>query len=210
MNNFDTLIGALLALFGGFFFTCMDDKRRNHKRNQTISKALLIEINSLNEKMRLIAVGLNIWIKTDERNIPHLFYGLRHGLISTSHSGFSFIRSKNAFEILTADIINLPDANIVAKLFKYYEHVEEANSNINYLLYMKKIDFFSPEADESILTDDEWKQSDHYYGGFNFHYGQAVEILNESQIIEYLNNIINKKWYSLDISLKKLTLYEKN
>jgi len=53
-----SVVGAVLAVLGGFFFAYLEDKRKTTERHKIVAKALHYEVEQLNKKMDKVSKHL--------------------------------------------------------------------------------------------------------------------------------------------------------
>lgn len=198
IEGFYIFIGAVIGGVSGYILNSIDHKQRVIDRKKTIANAILYEINSLNEKMQIISrIIIDSQKELCEKlDVQTLYFRLKGDIVVSSLSGYSFIEENNPFKVYHLDIFNLQKYMDIAALFNYYNHVREANTNLNFLLNNQREYYQNHE--ERIRANDQSTYNNILVqsGAVLHHFSQSQDILKESTIMQDLQKISNFNWYN--------------
>jgi hypothetical protein len=189
-----SVIGAVLAVLGGFYFTYLEDKRKTTERHKIVAKALHFEVEQLNKKMEKISEHLN----ADEPiRSSRLYSILKDDHVFVRSSEFSFIQDRNPFEHFYGEIFDLQNDIWTDKLFEYYSYAQEADQHLIALLDAareahQEIIIFGGKI-EGIPSSEQFK--------VDMHVSECVECVRKAQstlsdahLMQDLKKLIDKKW----------------
>lgn len=177
-GGWDTIIGsvlgAVLAVLGGFFFAYLEDKRKTTERHKIVAKALHYEIEQLNNKMNKISKHLtgNGPIYSSE-----LYSRLKDDNIFVRLPEFSFIMDRNPFEHFYGEIFDLQNDVQIGKLFEYYSYAERTDQHLTALLDVgRQTDheiFIFEKRDRTIPSSEQLR--------VDIHASECIKCIHKSQ-----------------------------
>lgn len=189
-----SVVGAVLAVLGGFFFAYLEDKRKTTERHKIVAKALHYEVEQLNKKMDKVSKHL---ANDEPIRSSSLYNILKDDNIFVRTSGPSFIRDRNPFEHFYGEIFNLQNDVRVDKLFEYYSYAQEADQHLTALLDVsrqarQKIITFGGKS-EGIPSSEQFT-ADMYASECIECIRKAQSTLSDAHLMQDLKTLIDKKW----------------
>lgn len=189
------MLGAVLAVLGGFFFTYLEDKRKTTERHKIVAKALHYEVEQLNKKMGIISKHLT---GNGPIRSSGLYSSLKGANIFVRSSEFSFIVDRNPFEHFYGEIFGLQNNVQVDKLFEYYSYAQEADQHLTALLNVGRQTgheiFIFEKRDGGIPSSEPFRADTHASECIEC-IRKAQSTLNSAHLMQDLVRLIDKKWY---------------
>ena len=197
-GGWDTIIGsvlgAVLAVLGGFFFAYLEDKRKTTERHKIVAKALHYEVEQLNKKMGIISKHLT---GNGPIRSSGLYNSLKGDNIFVRPSEFSFIRDRNPFERFYGKFFDLQNDVQIDILFEYYSYVQEADQHLTALLNVGRQtghEIFIFEKKGGGIPSSEQFRADIHASECNDCIHKAQSTLNSAHLMQDLMKLIEKKW----------------